>query len=243
MDADLRSEPLPASRQGGMAPATAAAFGLHLLAAAILAAWPLTTHAPGERSQVVELVFAPPQPPEPRSVTPPPQPAPPAMATAKAEAPAPPPRRPAVPRRARSAHAPVPAPAPAPIPAADAAPPAMAGADAAPSSAAATATTGAAAGAAPTGELVPPAALDTSRPHYPRLARERGWEGVVVLLVEVGTDGAPAAVTVKCGSGHTILDQAAVDAARRWRFAPAHKNGQAIAARVEVPVRFSLSEG
>lgn len=79
-------------------------------------------------------------------------------------------------------------------------------------------------------------------PRYPEVARERGWEGVVVLTVAVSVSGTPDSVAVTRSSGHSALDQAALDAVRRWRFEPARRIGIAIAGTVSVPIRFRLSD-
>jgi len=79
-------------------------------------------------------------------------------------------------------------------------------------------------------------------PRYPEDARERGWEGVVVLNVSVGADGRADSVRVSRGSGHAVLDHAAADAVRRWRFEPARRAGMPVAAAVDVPIRFRLED-
>jgi len=79
-------------------------------------------------------------------------------------------------------------------------------------------------------------------PRYPESARERGWEGVVVLSVSVGADGRADSVRVARGSGHAMLDAAALDAVRRWRFEPARRAGMPVAASVDVPIRFRLED-
>lgn len=77
-------------------------------------------------------------------------------------------------------------------------------------------------------------------PAYPYLARERGWEGRVVLRVAVDAAGRARDVTVDKGSGRAILDRAAADAVRKWRFRPAKHAGQAVAGVVKVPILFRL---
>ena len=84
--------------------------------------------------------------------------------------------------------------------------------------------------------------LNNPRPRYPRIARKKGMEGRVLLEVEVAADGSVLEVRVMQGSGHALLDRAATQTVRRWRFAPARRLGQAVAATVEVPVRFALSD-
>ena len=78
-------------------------------------------------------------------------------------------------------------------------------------------------------------------PDYPAEARRRKWEGTVILRVEVEADGTVRSCDVAVSSGHAVLDDAARAAVRRWRFAPARLAGSAVAARVEVPVRFQLA--
>jgi TonB family protein len=56
-------------------------------------------------------------------------------------------------------------------------------------------------------------------PDYPPVARRRGWQGTVVLALEVDAAGAVVRVEVRRSSGHAVLDAAAVAAVRDWRFA------------------------
>ena len=78
------------------------------------------------------------------------------------------------------------------------------------------------------------------RPIYPALARRRGWQGEVWLEVYVGPEGISGEPVVLSSSGYELLDQAALDVARQWRFLPERRNGQAVASRVQVPVQFAL---
>jgi len=84
--------------------------------------------------------------------------------------------------------------------------------------------------------------LSNPKPFYPRAARRRGMQGMVVLEVEVNIDGLPEKVEIEMSSGFTLLDLAAVETVRRWRFVPAQRNGMAVVASVDVPVRFVLNE-
>lgn len=78
------------------------------------------------------------------------------------------------------------------------------------------------------------------RPEYPRLAREAGWEGTVVLLVEVMPDGKTGTVALHQSSGYSVLDEAAVGAVQSWRFMPAMDGNFPIVSVVKLPVRFDL---
>jgi protein TonB len=79
-------------------------------------------------------------------------------------------------------------------------------------------------------------------PRYPHLARENGWEGVVMLMVQVGARGEALSVSIARSSGHGLLDVSAVDAVRRWRFEPARRAGIPVAGTATVPIRFRLEE-
>ncbi|MBU4371940.1 MAG: energy transducer TonB [Syntrophaceae bacterium] len=82
---------------------------------------------------------------------------------------------------------------------------------------------------------------DNVRPAYPPLARLRGYQGVVVLFVEVLVDGRVGQVGIRRSAGHEILDRAALEAVRTWRFEPGRKERRAVTMSVEVPVRFVLN--
>jgi protein TonB len=84
------------------------------------------------------------------------------------------------------------------------------------------------------------ALADNPAPGYPYAARLRGQHGRVVLRVEVTPGGGAGAVAVERSSGYEILDRAASEAVRQWRFRPAHRGGVPVAATVQVPVRFDL---
>jgi TonB family protein len=82
---------------------------------------------------------------------------------------------------------------------------------------------------------------DNARPAYPPLARLRGYQGVVILFVEVLADGRVGQMGIRRSAGHEILDRAALEAVRTWRFEPGRRAGQAVTMSVEVPVRFVLN--
>lgn len=77
---------------------------------------------------------------------------------------------------------------------------------------------------------------DMSPPRYPPSMHT----GEVVLKVEVAADGTAAGVVVDRSSGHADLDEAAMEAARGWRFNPARKDGRPVAGKVRIPVRFDM---
>ena len=78
-------------------------------------------------------------------------------------------------------------------------------------------------------------------PPYPNDAYQRRQEGRVLLEVHVSPRGAVEALRVLQSSGVAALDQAALDTVRDWRFEPARRGGQNVAAVVNIPIRFSLA--
>lgn len=82
--------------------------------------------------------------------------------------------------------------------------------------------------------------LNNPPPAYPAAARRRGQEGRVLVRAEVLADGRCSQAELKQGSGHGLLDQAALEAVRKWRFVPARQGDQAVTAWVDVPIAFKL---
>lgn len=83
--------------------------------------------------------------------------------------------------------------------------------------------------------------LNNPEPVYPLASRRQGESGKVVLLVQVSPQGTVERLEVRQSCGYARLDQAALDAVRRWRFVPARLGERAIAASVLVPLTFSLN--
>ncbi len=77
-------------------------------------------------------------------------------------------------------------------------------------------------------------------PNYPTLARRRGWEGTVQLLVMVLEDGRVGDISVAKSSGHALLDEAALKAVARYQFVPGLQGNKTVSMRVQVPVHFRL---
>lgn len=79
-------------------------------------------------------------------------------------------------------------------------------------------------------------------PEYPRLARLRGYEGTVMLDVLVTREGEAEQVNVIESSGYGILDEAAKEAVKEWRFHPGRRAGRAVDMRVAIPVTFRFRD-
>lgn len=83
--------------------------------------------------------------------------------------------------------------------------------------------------------------LKNPPPEYPAVSRRIGEEGRVVLRVLVTVDGKPETVEIENGSGSKRLDDAALDAVKKWKFIPARRNNESVSAYVLVPLKFALN--
>jgi protein TonB len=83
--------------------------------------------------------------------------------------------------------------------------------------------------------------LNNPAPDYPLMARSSGQQGRVLLKVLVTENGAAETVVLATSSGFERLDQAAIEAVKKWSFNPAKRSSQPISAYVLVPVKFSLN--
>lgn len=83
--------------------------------------------------------------------------------------------------------------------------------------------------------------LANPAPAYPSVSRRLGEEGRVILRVYVLADGTAGEVQVRTSSGFDRLDQAAADAVKRWKFVPARRGSEPVAAWYLQPINFSLN--
>ena len=84
--------------------------------------------------------------------------------------------------------------------------------------------------------------LNNPRPPYPMVARRMGYHGKVVLNVEVLAEGKAGEVKLHQSCGYDILDNAAMQTVKTWRFTPARRFGQAVTQRFLVHIKFSLED-
>jgi protein TonB len=101
-------------------------------------------------------------------------------------------------------------------------------------------TSGPAPRVAATGPRYDAAYLSNPAPSYPPAARRRNLQGRVLVYAVVGPGGDCARAEVRRTSGHPILDEAALQAVRAWRFVPATRDGRPVAEGVEIPIVFRL---
>lgn len=67
---------------------------------------------------------------------------------------------------------------------------------------------------------------DYVSPHYPRIALRRGITGVVRLTIWVKGSGEIDKIVLAESSGHSSLDNSALDAAKQWKFKQLSSNSQ-----------------
>jgi protein TonB len=75
-------------------------------------------------------------------------------------------------------------------------------------------------------------------PIYPPIAQQARVQGVVILEAIIDERGAVKTASIL--RSIPLLDAAALDAVRQWRFTPARLNGEAVPVVMTVTVRFTL---
>jgi len=88
--------------------------------------------------------------------------------------------------------------------------------------------------------VVAPRKIVDVPPVYPLLAQMAHVEGVVVLEAIIGTAGEVEDVRVL--RSVPLLDQAALDAVRQWRYTPTLLNGVPVRVIMTVTVNFKLRD-
>lgn len=84
--------------------------------------------------------------------------------------------------------------------------------------------------------------LKNPAPAYPEAARRRGYEGTVVLTARIDKTGFVLLVGIEQSSGHSLLDEAALKAVKRWQFCPGMLGNIPVESTVRVPVKFDLKD-
>ena len=89
------------------------------------------------------------------------------------------------------------------------------------------------------GDVLPPQKIHHVAPAYPSIARSARVSGIVILDATIAEDGSVQDVRVL--RSIRLLDDAAVDAVRQWRFTPTLLNGQPVRVLMTVTVSFALN--
>jgi periplasmic protein TonB len=75
-------------------------------------------------------------------------------------------------------------------------------------------------------------------PAYPELAKRARVQGRVVLIVNVDEEGSVS--DIKVSSGHPLLNDAAINAVKQWKYSPTLLNGEPVPVIATVTVIFNL---
>lgn len=80
--------------------------------------------------------------------------------------------------------------------------------------------------------------LHNPPPRYPRLSRQLGETGQVVVRVFIDANGVCSQAEIARTSGYPRLDQSALETARRWRYRPGKRAGVPEGMWFDVPIHF-----
>lgn len=75
---------------------------------------------------------------------------------------------------------------------------------------------------------------------YPRWAVRQGWQGELILALEILSEGSVGRFSVMKSTGHKLLDQAAIQGVKGWKFSPAIKDGKPLTTCIQIPILFQL---
>jgi periplasmic protein TonB len=89
------------------------------------------------------------------------------------------------------------------------------------------------------GGIRPPQKVQHVAPDYPAIARSARVSGTVILEAVIAEDGTVRDVRVL--RSIRLLDDAAIEAVRQWRFTPTLLNGEAVPVIMTVTVAFNLN--
>ncbi len=90
------------------------------------------------------------------------------------------------------------------------------------------------------GEETPARARTRPAPRYPAIAQRKGLEGSVTVRLRVDETGRVTQAIVVKSDPPGVFDDAALGAARLYRFAPARRGGEAVASTLQQTIRFEL---
>jgi TonB family protein len=84
--------------------------------------------------------------------------------------------------------------------------------------------------------------IKSERPLYPQVARRQGWEGTVVLRINIDPGGNVEDIATQKSTGYDALDESAAQSVKTWRFDPAKDGEFPVSSVVDLPIRFNLDE-
>jgi periplasmic protein TonB len=89
------------------------------------------------------------------------------------------------------------------------------------------------------GGVSPPRPIFQPEPEFSEEARKAKYQGVCTLMLVVDANGNPTNIRIANSLGMG-LDEKAIEAAKKWRFEPAMKDGHPVAVEIALEVDFHL---
>ncbi len=88
------------------------------------------------------------------------------------------------------------------------------------------------------GQIKEPKKLKHVMPIYPPIAQSARVQGIVIIEATIGVDG--NVTDARVIRSVALLDQAALEAVRQWKFTPTELNGVKVPVIMTVTVNFTL---
>jgi protein TonB len=86
-------------------------------------------------------------------------------------------------------------------------------------------------------KMEPPVPVRTIPPDYPSELRREGVSGLVMIKVNIDEKGDVTETSVE-KSSHEAFDKPAIAAVKKWKFKPAKQDGNPVAIKVSIPIKF-----
>jgi TonB family protein len=86
---------------------------------------------------------------------------------------------------------------------------------------------------------VKPKMIHKEQPVYPEEARKQEIAGMAVVTITIDEQGGVEKAKIYI-SAHPLLDEAAINAAKKCKFNPGHLNGKPVKIKMNVPFKFNL---
>jgi protein TonB len=83
----------------------------------------------------------------------------------------------------------------------------------------------------------PPVPVRTVPPDYPDELRREGVSGLVMVKCSIDEQGNVTETTVE-KSSNSAFEKPAIAAVKKWKFKPAKQDGQPVAIKVSIPIKF-----
>jgi len=88
----------------------------------------------------------------------------------------------------------------------------------------------------------PPVLIHSEAPEYPEMAMQAESEGTVSVVVVINESGRVINAYVQSSTANELLQQAAVEAAKKFLFKPAMQRDVPVKCRIMIPFNFGLND-